>query len=242
MVAAAACLSPHSANRTPTPSPASSLPQHLESVSLPSFLPLLRTPTRPAPWPNTHRSIPHPPCPTHPVPPNPPSHPPTPPHPTPQVVDDILDFTQSSEALGKPQGQDLASGNLTAPVLFALQVRWRGDGGGQGMGGGLRGSFGTVEGGTVPWQCNAAGLLVAFSCLRQGPILAAQSREAWDGVKTTGSPKRLTLCARALLAPPQDSLAGPQLLDLIRSRFRDEASLQQALLLVNQGGGIARWA
>lgn len=40
-----------------------------------------------------------------------------------QVVDDILDFTQSSAALGKPQGQDLASGNLTAPVLFALQVR-----------------------------------------------------------------------------------------------------------------------
>lgn len=38
-----------------------------------------------------------------------------------QVVDDILDFTASSQALGKPQGQDLASGNLTAPVLFALQ-------------------------------------------------------------------------------------------------------------------------
>lgn len=40
-----------------------------------------------------------------------------------QVVDDILDFTQSSEQLGKPQGQDLASGNLTAPVIFALKVR-----------------------------------------------------------------------------------------------------------------------
>ncbi len=39
-----------------------------------------------------------------------------------QVVDDILDFTQSTEQLGKPQGQDLASGNLTAPVIFALQV------------------------------------------------------------------------------------------------------------------------
>ncbi|KAF8071361.1 SPS3 [Scenedesmus sp. PABB004] len=38
-----------------------------------------------------------------------------------QVVDDILDFTQSSEQLGKPQGQDLASGNLTAPVIFALR-------------------------------------------------------------------------------------------------------------------------
>lgn len=39
-----------------------------------------------------------------------------------QVVDDILDFTQSTEQLGKPQGQDLASGNLTAPIIFALAV------------------------------------------------------------------------------------------------------------------------
>jgi len=38
-----------------------------------------------------------------------------------QVVDDILDFTQTSEQLGKPQGQDLASGNLTAPAIFALE-------------------------------------------------------------------------------------------------------------------------
>ncbi|XP_051210531.1 solanesyl-diphosphate synthase 2, chloroplastic isoform X2 [Lolium perenne] len=38
-----------------------------------------------------------------------------------QVVDDILDFTQSAEQLGKPAGSDLAKGNLTAPVIFALQ-------------------------------------------------------------------------------------------------------------------------
>lgn len=38
-----------------------------------------------------------------------------------QVVDDILDFTQSTEQLGKPQGQDLATGNLTAPVIYCLQ-------------------------------------------------------------------------------------------------------------------------
>lgn len=38
-----------------------------------------------------------------------------------QVVDDILDFTQSAEQLGKPVGTDLAKGNLTAPVIYALE-------------------------------------------------------------------------------------------------------------------------
>jgi all-trans-nonaprenyl-diphosphate synthase len=38
-----------------------------------------------------------------------------------QVVDDILDFTQSAELPGKPAGSDLAKGNLTAPVIFALE-------------------------------------------------------------------------------------------------------------------------
>jgi all-trans-nonaprenyl-diphosphate synthase len=38
-----------------------------------------------------------------------------------QVVDGILDFTQSAELPGKPAGSDLAKGNLTAPVIFALE-------------------------------------------------------------------------------------------------------------------------
>jgi all-trans-nonaprenyl-diphosphate synthase len=38
-----------------------------------------------------------------------------------QIVDDILDFTSSSDTLGKPAGSDLKSGNLTAPALYALE-------------------------------------------------------------------------------------------------------------------------
>ena len=38
-----------------------------------------------------------------------------------QIVDDILDFTSSSEVLGKPAGLDLASGKLTSPVFYALK-------------------------------------------------------------------------------------------------------------------------
>jgi all-trans-nonaprenyl-diphosphate synthase len=37
-----------------------------------------------------------------------------------QIVDDIFDFTGSTETLGKPVGSDLQSGKLTAPVLYAL--------------------------------------------------------------------------------------------------------------------------
>lgn len=40
-----------------------------------------------------------------------------------QIVDDILDFTGSTESLGKPAASDLKSGNLTAPVLYALQEK-----------------------------------------------------------------------------------------------------------------------
>ncbi|NGM84418.1 polyprenyl synthetase family protein [Paenibacillus sp. 7124] len=38
-----------------------------------------------------------------------------------QIQDDLLDFTQSSETLGKPAGSDLRHGQVTLPVIYALQ-------------------------------------------------------------------------------------------------------------------------
>lgn len=38
-----------------------------------------------------------------------------------QIEDDILDFTATAEALGKPAGSDLIRGQVTLPVLYALE-------------------------------------------------------------------------------------------------------------------------
>ncbi|MFS0863554.1 heptaprenyl diphosphate synthase component II [Fredinandcohnia sp. 179-A 10B2 NHS] len=38
-----------------------------------------------------------------------------------QITDDILDFTGTEEQLGKPAGSDLLQGNITLPVLYAME-------------------------------------------------------------------------------------------------------------------------
>ena len=37
-----------------------------------------------------------------------------------QLVDDLLDFTATDEALGKPAGVDLLEGKLTLPLIYLL--------------------------------------------------------------------------------------------------------------------------
>lgn len=38
-----------------------------------------------------------------------------------QIQDDILDLTSNSKELGKPSGADLRSGNITLPIIYALE-------------------------------------------------------------------------------------------------------------------------
>ncbi|MCM3634100.1 polyprenyl synthetase family protein [Paenibacillus camelliae] len=38
-----------------------------------------------------------------------------------QIHDDLLDFTSTSEQLGKPTGSDLRNGNITLPIIYALE-------------------------------------------------------------------------------------------------------------------------
>lgn len=38
-----------------------------------------------------------------------------------QIIDDILDFTGAEKELGKPAGGDLLQGNITLPVLYAME-------------------------------------------------------------------------------------------------------------------------
>ncbi|HEV2914021.1 MAG TPA: polyprenyl synthetase family protein [Pyrinomonadaceae bacterium] len=44
-----------------------------------------------------------------------------------QLVDDLLDFTTTNEALGKPAGVDLLEGKLTLPLIYLLEghASWR---------------------------------------------------------------------------------------------------------------------
>lgn len=39
-----------------------------------------------------------------------------------QLIDDLLDFTASDEALGKPAGVDLVEGKLTLPLIYFLEI------------------------------------------------------------------------------------------------------------------------
>jgi octaprenyl-diphosphate synthase len=44
-----------------------------------------------------------------------------------QLMDDVLDYTSDNQTLGKRVGDDLADGNLTLPLIYALQTASPGD-------------------------------------------------------------------------------------------------------------------
>jgi heptaprenyl diphosphate synthase len=40
-----------------------------------------------------------------------------------QIIDDVLDYTENQETIGKPAGNDLRQGMVTLPLIYALQER-----------------------------------------------------------------------------------------------------------------------
>ena len=40
-----------------------------------------------------------------------------------QIIDDVLDYTEDQETIGKPAGNDLRQGMVTLPLIYALQER-----------------------------------------------------------------------------------------------------------------------
>ncbi len=107
-----------------------------------------------------------------------------------QIVDDLLDVTQTSEKLGKPAGSDLAGGVVTAPALSVLE---RDDSPGQRL-------RRLIETRAV---CQEEGMAEALAIIRTTGGIEA----------TVGLAKRYGEAARAALSglrtgAPRDSLAG----------------------------------
>lgn len=96
-----------------------------------------------------------------------------------QIRDDVLDLTGSERELGKPPGSDLRQGNLTYPVLYALQ---RED---------LRGR-----------------LTDAVERIRNGPHAAEALQEALAIVRSSGGVEAAESLADRYVAKALDALEG----------------------------------
>ena len=42
-----------------------------------------------------------------------------------QIIDDVLDYTENQETIGKPAGNDLRQGMVTLPLIYALEEKPR---------------------------------------------------------------------------------------------------------------------
>jgi len=101
-----------------------------------------------------------------------------------QLVDDLLDFTASSEKLGKPVLSDLKEGKVTLPLIFALQSGAHENGNGHGEGRRLVGKV-----------------------LEERGFLSVRPEQITELVRETGALERASQLARSYVDRAKECLA-----------------------------------
>jgi octaprenyl-diphosphate synthase len=102
-----------------------------------------------------------------------------------QLVDDLLDFTASSEKLGKPVLSDLKEGKVTLPLILALQTASNGNGKG---------------------HANGAGRELVAKVLEERGFINVRPEQITQLVRETGALDRAFAAARAYVARAKECL------------------------------------
>jgi octaprenyl-diphosphate synthase len=102
-----------------------------------------------------------------------------------QLVDDLLDFTASSEKLGKPVLSDLKEGKVTLPLILALQTASNGNGKG---------------------HANGAGRELVAKVLEERGFINVRPEQITQLVRETGALDRASAAARAYVARAKECL------------------------------------
>ena len=101
-----------------------------------------------------------------------------------QLVDDLLDFTASSEKLGKPVLSDLKEGKVTLPLILALQAN-----------------------GNDHAHPNRAGRELVARVLEERSFISVRPEQITQLVRETGSLDRASAAARSYVARAKEALS-----------------------------------
>jgi octaprenyl-diphosphate synthase len=102
-----------------------------------------------------------------------------------QLVDDLLDFTASSEKLGKPVLSDLKEGKVTLPLILALQANGSGNG---------------------HAHANGAGRELVAKVLEERGFVSVRPEQITQLVRETGALDRASATARGYVARAKEAL------------------------------------
>ena len=110
-----------------------------------------------------------------------------------QLVDDLLDFTASSEKLGKPVLSDLKEGKVTLPLILAMKTASNGNGHGCSDGRGA--------------HANHKARQLVTKVLEERGFVSVRPEEITDLVRETGALDRASDAARTYVARAKECLS-----------------------------------